>query len=241
MVWLLGFTFLVEGGSVREAEPPLILLGAFPLEPEDFGLEPFAGLFESFQLRFKGSTQTPTRLQFRSPFLRESVRELQHFLALERFFQNVHPIRSADLREHLLPRVIRVSGANDDLQIRIGDPQLRRHFDPVPAWRHPHVDEGDLVWVTFLDGVVDTGEALFALKGGIDLEVVLLAECRRFAEQRRFVGIESRSDAVDAKDFPKIGMDIGSVVDNENPVTFLLSRIIHVDLRTPLLRRKQMD
>ena len=62
------------------------------------------------------------RLLGDEPLLGQRVRELEDFDAVERLLENDQPVGLAELGDDVLPRVVRVGGADHDLDRRIDFP-----------------------------------------------------------------------------------------------------------------------
>ena len=94
------------------------------------------------------------------------------------------------LPDHFLPGVVRVGGADDDLQLGIHLPDAADRLDAIPAGRHAHIDEGHGVGPPFLERPLHHLQPFLALEGGVDLELDVGSAARLDAEERRGLGVE---------------------------------------------------
>ena len=154
------------------------------------------------------------------PFFRKRVRHLQHLDVVERFFEDEHLIGVADSLGDLIPGIIGIGRANDDLQIGKFFPDPRDRFDSIPTRRHAHIDERNRVRISFRNRRAHFFQAFFALKGGIDLKTPGTRSVGLIAEKRGFVGIEflGEFDIGWAEDLAEILMNRRIVIDDENAV-----------------------
>jgi hypothetical protein len=76
----------------------------------------------------------------------------------------------AQLFQHFLPPVVRVSGADHDLQVGVFIPDANNRFDSIPSGRHAHIDEGHGVRALFLQRAPDEDQTFLALESRVHLE-----------------------------------------------------------------------
>jgi hypothetical protein len=138
---------------------------------------------ELFEIR-----ELELRLPREIPFFGERRGELQGLDVVEGFLEDHEFVGLAEFLAHLIPRVIRVRGADDDLDLGIDLPDARGGFDAVPARRHPDVHERHRVGPALGHGALDHFEAVLALVGRVQLEADGLARVERLAKQGRFHG-----------------------------------------------------
>ena len=72
--------------------------------------------------------------------------------------------------DDITPVVVRMGRANDDLKVAIHGPQTLYGFESVPAWWHPHVDEGHGIRSAGRGGLFGATNALLALQRTVDLK-----------------------------------------------------------------------
>jgi hypothetical protein len=94
--------------------------------------------------------QATTLLSGQSPLLRERLRNLQHFAAAKRLLQSHESIRMSEQFAGMLPRVVRVLRAKDNLHVRVLFPQMRDCFDSIPTRWRPCIHEYHRVRVLLL-------------------------------------------------------------------------------------------
>ena len=73
------------------------------------------------------------RLAEQVPLLGKGVRELQHLDRVEGLLEDDQPVGAADLGEHLLPGVVRIGGADHDLQVGRHLPEFQGGLDRRPS------------------------------------------------------------------------------------------------------------
>ena len=125
--------------------------GAFPHHP-----------FEVFEFAFG--------LLIKTPLLGEGAGELQNLDVVERFFEDHQPVGVAKLLHHLLPRIIRIGGADHDLEVRVFLPDPRNGFDAIPAGRHSDIDEGHGIGAFLFQGALDQGQPFLALERRVEFK-----------------------------------------------------------------------
>ena len=103
-------------------------------------------------------------------FLGQGVGQLQHLDVVEGLLEDDEIVVHAEADRHLFPRVIGVSGADDDLQGGIDLPEPFDRLDAVPARRHAHVDKSHGVGLPVFQRLRDLVQRLLALIGGLQLE-----------------------------------------------------------------------
>ena len=166
---------------------------------------------ELFQLQYMQAG-----LEIELPLFSQGVGQLLHLHVVERLFQHQQAVRLADLGAHLLPGIIRVSGADDDLKFRIDLPDAGDGFHAVPAGRHAHIDEGHRVRPLVGQGFFHHRQSLLSLKGGIQFETDLFGRLL-FVKQRRFeVPPGGSPGGAGAQDVAEILMNARIVVDDQD-------------------------
>ena len=160
------------------------------------------------------------RLAGHEPFLGERVRELEDFDAVERFLEDYQPVGLAQLGDNLLPRVIGIRRANDDLDRGVDCPNPRDRFHAIPARRHPHIHESHRVRPPFSDRAHDHVQPFLALKSRVELELGLHFNDRRFRPEKLRHHIIQRAAGGHrrAEDFAEIRVDFRVVVNDEDAV-----------------------
>jgi hypothetical protein len=104
------------------------------------------------------------------PFLGQGARELTHLRRVERLAEQQQAIAHPELLQDVLPRVVRISRADDALQVWRELPDTLDGLNAVPARRHAHVDECDRKRRLLGEGLLDHTGTLAALVGEADLE-----------------------------------------------------------------------
>ena len=95
---------------------------------------------------------------------------LQNLNVVERFFEYEHLIRVAEGFGDLIPRVVRIRRADDDLQIGEFLPYTRDRLNPVPSRRHSHIDEGNSIGHSGRYGFAHLFQSFLTLKRRVDLK-----------------------------------------------------------------------
>src|SRR5438132_7996259 len=126
----------------------------------------------------------------------------------------------ADRLRDLVPIIVGVGGANDDLKIRKFLPDSGNGFNSIPARWHSHVDKGDSVRRAFGTGGTDFLQSLLSLESRVDPKILCARGTSLVAEKRGFRRIKLLGELgiSGAEDFAKIFMDRGVVVDDKNAV-----------------------
>ena len=70
----------------------------------------------------------------------------------------------------ILPGIIRVSAADNNLKVRRKFPQPSDGFDTVPPGRHADIDEGQRVRLLREDGFAEKFHPVAPLESGIDMK-----------------------------------------------------------------------
>jgi hypothetical protein len=149
------------------------------------------------------------------------VGELQHFHGIERFFEDHHPVRVAQPRHHRFPRIIRIGGADHDLQRRIGFPNALGRLDAIPPRRHAYIDERQRVRAFLGQGRLHPEQGILPLISRIELEAgrprfghrACLVTKQRCLSGRKLLHPRGR---LQPEDFFKILVDGCVVVDNQD-------------------------
>ena len=154
--------------------------------------------------------------------------ELLHFHVVEGLLEHEQTVRLADLGAHLLPRIIRVSGANDDLEGWIHFPDARNGFHAVPAGGHSHVHKSQGVRPLFCERLLDFFQALFSLVGGVQLKSDLLGNRLVLIEQGCFYFAGRRAPLLGrTEDVAKVGVDARIIVNHQNAMVRLRFGAFH--------------
>ena len=154
---------------------------------------------------------------------------------VERFFEDHEFVGLAEFFPHLIPRVIRVRGADHDLHLGIDLPDARGGFDAIPARRHPDVHERHRVGPALGHRAPDHLEAFLALVGRVQLEADGLALVGRLAKQGRFHGAGPVGCALAGEDLLKIAVN-GAIVVDDKDAAVLLSRLSFHWRKSPVYR-----
>jgi hypothetical protein len=99
--------------------------------------------------------QATTFLSGQSPLMRERLRNLQHFAAAKWLLQSHESIRMSEHFAGMLPRVVGVFRAEDNLHVRVLFPQMCDCLDSIPTRWHPRVHEYHRVRVLLLQCAPD--------------------------------------------------------------------------------------
>ncbi len=121
------------------------------------------------------------------PFFGERAGQLADLRRVERLLEQQQSIDRPELAQDVFPRIVRVGGADDDLERGIRLPQLFHRLHAIPAGRHAHVDEGQRIGAIGGARGLDQLQGLLALVGGID--VVNGNRCRRALAEEIGLGI----------------------------------------------------
>lgn len=104
------------------------------------------------------------------PLPGQRVRKLDHLNVVEWFLEDDEVLGTAEAAHHLVPRIVRIGRADDDLQIRGHFPQSCDGFDTVPTGRHADVNERHRERAAFGQRLHHQVECIAPLKGGVDIE-----------------------------------------------------------------------
>ncbi|MNI39670.1 hypothetical protein D3C73_938590 [compost metagenome] len=104
------------------------------------------------------------------PFPGQGIGHLANFQGVERLFQNQQLVAKLQPFGHRLPAVVTVGGAQGNLQIWIGTPQLFDGFQSVPARWHSHVGERQGIGLSVCHGLLDHFQGFLTLIGRVELE-----------------------------------------------------------------------
>jgi hypothetical protein len=69
--------------------------------------------------------------------------------------------------------MVGIGGADDDLNIRVGIPDMLYRFETVPARGHPHIDKSQCVRAIFAKGLFNLFVPFFSLR--CEVEFILVA------------------------------------------------------------------
>ena len=168
----------IVGDAAGELADGLHFLGLTEslLRPGAFGhflLQLFIGNLEFVRAFRDHSFQFPSAgagFLLELPFLHHRMGELQHFDGVKRFFKDDEAVALAEPFNHFLPGIIRIGGADDDLDVRIDLENPVGGFNSIPARGHAHIDERERIRACGGARIRDHFQALFAAKGGIDFK-----------------------------------------------------------------------
>lgn len=151
------------------------------------------------------------------PLGRQCAGHLADFDGIEGFFQNQQAIAQFQAFVDVFPGIVGIGGAKRHLQLGIDLPQPFDGFQPVPARRHAHVDEGHRIGHVIGQRRLDLVQGFEALKRRVEHEA-LQRQRRRGAEQ----GIFGADQAVvidrwRTEDLGEVRMNRGCVIDDKNP------------------------
>ena len=121
-----------------------------------------------------------------------------------------------------VPGIIGVGRADDHLQIGKFLPDAGDRFDPVPARRHAHINEGHGVGLPAAAAARTISRPFLPLKGGVDLKVPC---SRRIGASRRKAPLHRHPArrqlrVARAENFAEVLVDRGIIVDDEDAVIF---------------------
>jgi hypothetical protein len=106
----------------------------------------------------------------RTPLGAERERELLDLDRLEGLFEHEQAVGVTERRAHFVEGLIRVRGAEHDLDPRVALPERANRLQTVPARRHSHVDESDLIGLPRFDRAPGEAHTRFALARRLQLE-----------------------------------------------------------------------
>ncbi len=155
------------------------------------------------------------------PLFGQRIRQLENLDRVEGLLQHDEPVGVAQTGQHVLPRILGIGGADDDLQVGGDLPQLERGLDAVPAGRHPDIDKRHSVGAAVGDGLLDALEAFGALMSAVDVEVGPGPAGRDTgAEHFGLECVERGGGFADgrAENFPDVSVNGRIVVDHEDAV-----------------------
>src|SRR5262249_22129535 len=119
--------------------------------------------------------------------------------------------------DQLLPAVIGMRGADDDLDMGICGPQSLDGLQAVPTRWHAHVDEGNAVRLPILDRALNQRQRLGALLRGVHPEGGRCFEVRRPSTDRCSLGAAQMLVRLPApKDLTDVLVDRPVVVDDQD-------------------------
>ncbi|MNF76085.1 hypothetical protein D3C84_581840 [compost metagenome] len=120
------------------------------------------------------------------PLHGERTGQLADLDRVEGLLQDQQAVAQVEALGHFLPGIVGVGGAEGNLQLGVGLPELLDGLDPIPAGRHAHVDERHGVGPPLRQRAGEHGQGFLALMGGVEFEGVLHG--RGVAEQGRLGG-----------------------------------------------------
>ena len=151
------------------------------------------------------------------PFSGKRVCQLDGFDIVERLLENDQAIGMAEVSDNIRPGIVRVCGADNDLQVRVGFPEVQNGLYSVPSWRHSDVHESQGIGTVLGNRSTHHGQAVLALISRIDFETH--AADLRLLEQQLFVPLKiGRSAVFSDEDLAQIVVDGLVVVDDQYPV-----------------------
>jgi hypothetical protein len=158
-----------------------------------------------------------TGLEVEVPFAGESMGQLLDLDIVERFFEHHEAFGVGEAGAHLIPGIVGIGGADDDLEGGIDGPESADGFDAVPAWGHADVHEGEGEGLEVDDGLVDEVEGVLSLVSGFQLIGEEAGGRGGFGEEDVFeVGDLGVGGVIGAEDFFEIGVDGGVIVDDQD-------------------------
>ena len=104
------------------------------------------------------------------PLAAECEGKLKDFDVVEGLAQNHEAVACSQGCDNLLPRVVGIGRAKDNLERGLNLPEMLDGFYAIPAWVHAHVHEGDAVGPALSEGFLGEDESVLALHRGVDLE-----------------------------------------------------------------------
>src|SRR5579872_4717910 len=119
------------------------------------------------------------------PFLGQRIGHLPHLNDVKRLFKEKQPVTVAKPPDEIVPGKIRMTRANDDLQIEAFLPDMTDGFDAIPAGRHANVHKGHRIWLAVRERFPHTSQTLLALKCRVYLKRGKAFLKRPFAGQSR--------------------------------------------------------
>ena len=141
--------------------------------------------------------------------------QLQHFDVVERLLQNQQAVRATEPFGHLIPGIIGIGGADNDLEVRVGGPKPGNGFDAVPARGHADIYKSQRVRVAVLQRAFYQGKPLLALSGGIEHESDLFGRSGGLAEKSRTRLVQCGGrDPVE--DLPKVAVDGLGIINDQD-------------------------
>ena len=161
--------------------------------------------------------QLEVRLAGQAPLLRQRAGDLTDLGGVERLLQDQQPIAGAEPAQDVLPRIVGVRRADDDLDLGIGGPQVGDGLDAVPAGRHAHVDERDRVALAAPEAVAHLAQRLLPLVREVHV-VPFAPHRRRLFPEERLLHLRQHLVLLAAlQDLAKVLVDLRIVVDDQDP------------------------
>jgi len=145
--------------------------------------------------------------------------ELQRLDVVERFFEHDQIGGVPQFVSHLLPGIVRIGGADDDLDFRTAFPKMTDGLHTIPSGRHPHIHKRQRVRIAFLGGLLDHRQTLLTLESRINHKISARRSGGALPKQQRLGAVQPDVLVLlPAKNFPEIRMDRSIVVNDEYPV-----------------------
>src|SRR5208282_2806833 len=153
------------------------------------------------------------------PLFRERMGQLQRLDVVERFLEHDQIGGGPQFVNHLLPGIVRIGGADDDLDFRTAVPKMTDGLHAIPSGRHPHIHKRQRVRITLLGGLLGHRQPLLPLEGRINHKTGARRSGGALPKQLRLGAVEPDVLVLLlAENFPKIRMDRNVVVNDEYPV-----------------------
>ena len=166
------------------------------------------------------------------PFFRKRVRQLERFHGVKRFFENNQSVGIADLFKHLLPQIIGVGRAEDDLDFGINRPNFPGGFHAVPTRRHADVHKSHRVRTPCCQRLLHQQHSILSLIGRVNFIMNFPDRIRRLPKQLRRGHIQGGGgDGVRGQNLAEIIVDRRVVINDQNPAIFFGRQIIHLSPR----------
>jgi hypothetical protein len=162
------------------------------------------------------------------PFLGQRAGQLQHFHRVKRFLENHQPVGAAQLARNVVPRIVRIGRAQNDLDVRVHLPNPGDGLDAIPAGRHPHIDKRHGKRFAGSHRFANRRQSFISLKSGGQVELRFGPRHQEITEQLRSgPGQVRRSRAACFQNLPEVGVDGGVVINDEHPPVEVGGSLIH--------------
>jgi hypothetical protein len=159
------------------------------------------------------------------PLVGEGRGELQDLDRIEGLLQDQEPIAVPEPVDRLLPGIVRIGRADDDLELGVLGPQLLDRAHAVPAGRHANVHEGHRVRALLGQRGLEHCQALLSLQSALELEV--------HARGLSFGGLRARGPAHESG--PGVRQEAGVLLRGDQDfLEILVDRRVVVDQQDAL-------